>query len=529
MKISVSKGNQNFRPMHVNGFKSLARVMKTYNYSLGQFKNNDRKAVNFISADAMGLDFDAGLSIKKATEIFKDFKHVITPTRSHKKKKNGKYEDRFRVILFFNKTVTSEAVYRNTVAKFLKEYPQADRACSDASRMFYPSQHGPTSTKETGQLVEPVIKKRQTVVQQTDDTMDYKKMPEGFTNCKWAIANGLFESGERNSALMALVTHLRHLEYTKGMAYSLALNALERRQERTGTEYDADDLMTSVVEQIYDTNWRGASYTCKQEGTWLNNYCDKLGDDSCQHERSTFNFQTLDQFYKEENKITWFVKDLLSDGSCSVFAGPPKAGKSTMIRQLIQATLTGGHYLGRKVNKGSVMYLALEEHKGLLQHQLSNLKIQAGDDMILHVGGVNKENAVRDLEHEILKFNPSLVIVDTLGHIFKVENLNDYGEVNTAFSKYRDLARKTNAHIMFVHHSTKGEDRGQNGILGSVAISGATDCNLVFNKDYNDVRSISSTQRGGKPFYKQKLLYNPETEMYHVDNNVEPDEKNNKF
>jgi len=529
IKVSVSTGTQGFKTKLVNGNKSLSLIMKKYNYSFGEFKDNDRKAINFLGADAIGLDFDGGYSIKDAVKKFKDYAHVITPTRSHQKKKNGAYADRFRVVLFLKERITSDKVFRNTVQSLLKDNPFADKACSDSSRFYYPSQHEPISTKMYGKMVDPVIKKTLKLIQQSDDTINYKAKPEGFSNCKWAIANGLFDNGERNSALMALVTHLRGLDYTKDMAYHLAKSALQRRKERSGIDFDSNDLWVSIIEQVYTKNWRGAKYTCKQDGTWLNNYCDKLGDDSCTHEASTFDIQPIGEFLKHKHEMKWFVSNLLSEGSCSIIAGPPKSGKSTLIRQLIKETLTGGRFLERKVAKGTVLYLALEEHRGMLTQQIHTLKIKEDAGLFIHVGSVNIEHAVRDLEQEILKLQPTLVIIDTLGHIFNVANLNDYGEVNNAFTKYRELARKTNTHIMFVHHSTKGDERGQAGILGSVAISGATDCNLVFSNNFNGVRSLSTSQRGGIPFRNQKLLYNPETEMYHVDKHLPEGGNNDNF
>lgn len=515
IKISTSKGNQGFKTKKISSWSALSEIMKTENYSFSEFKNNDRKSINFIGADAIGLDFDEGLTIIEAEKRFKEYKHIIVPTKSHKKKKNGKYSDRFRVVLFLKERITSNSVYKNTIQDLLKTNPEADKACSDSSRFFYPSQHDIFSSTKEGILIKPIIKKIK-LIQQSDDTINFKNKPEGFTNCKFAISQGLFEGGERNSAMMSLVTQLKGLDYTKEMAYHLAKNSLQLREQRTGESFDSDDLWNTIIGQVYNKQWRGAAYTCKQEGTWLSNYCDKLGDNACSHEESTFDIQPIGDFFKQKHTISWFVTNLLSEGSCSIIAGPPKSGKSTLIRQLIKSCLAGGTFLGRTVKTGSVLYLALEEHKGMLTKQLSTLKIKKDDKLYIHVGAVNIQHAVRDLEQEILKLQPSLVIIDTLGHVFNVNNLNDYGEVNSAFTKYRELARKTNTHIMFVHHSTKGDDRGQSGILGSVAISGATDCNLVFYNN-NNVRFLSTTQRGGIPFRYQKLKYNAETEVYSVD------------
>src|SRR3954469_7209482 len=78
----------------------IASVITKQNYSLGTFKDGIRRKDNFIHAEAIGLDFDGGYPLSQAIEDFKSFQHIIAPTRSHQIDKNGKVEDRFRVILF---------------------------------------------------------------------------------------------------------------------------------------------------------------------------------------------------------------------------------------------------------------------------------------------------------------------------------------------------------------------------------------------------------------------------------------------
>ena len=53
MKLSVSRGLSDFRPMVINGNNALEHVIKKYNYSFGIFKNNHRSKENFIEAYAL--------------------------------------------------------------------------------------------------------------------------------------------------------------------------------------------------------------------------------------------------------------------------------------------------------------------------------------------------------------------------------------------------------------------------------------------------------------------------------------------
>lgn len=62
---------------------------------------------NFIEKIAIELDYDGGFSLENALSLFRNYKHIIGTTKSHRVKKEGKIEDRFRVILFFNRPCKS--------------------------------------------------------------------------------------------------------------------------------------------------------------------------------------------------------------------------------------------------------------------------------------------------------------------------------------------------------------------------------------------------------------------------------------
>ena len=520
MKLSVQdKARNNFKPMMVYGEKSLESVITRHTYSFGVFKDSKRTAKNFEYAEAIGLDFDGGLNIYKARSLFKNYKYIIAPTRNHRKVKNGVTDDRFRVILFLSKPITSPAIYKNTVKELLKAFPQADSACMDASRMFYPSNEV-FSTKEYGQTIDPISHVEVVKPQYKVEKLTAK--PENFTNCMWAIANGQFGEGESNNALLALVTHLKGLGYTKEMAYYFCKNALEKREATTGAGWDKDELWRTKIEYVYGDEFGNVKFNCQTEDTWLNEYCDNL-DEPCKTKKSGFSVEKIGDFYKKKLEMDWLVKDMLMVGGCSLIAGPPKSGKSTIVRQLIKIMNEGGKFLDREVKPGRVLYLALEEYGGLLQKQMKQVGINDSSDVYLHNGKVDSEDKASDLEKVILELQPKLVVVDTLGHLFGVESLNNYSEVNDVFTKYREISRRTGAHILFVHHTNKGESLGQNSILGSTALSGATDCNIVFNRIGNE-RYISSNVRGGIPFHKTKLVFNEETQSYTISHGVEHDE-----
>ena len=108
------------------------------------------------------------------------------------------------------------------------------------------------------------------------------------------------------------------------------------------------------------------------------------------------------------------------------------------------------------------------------------------------------EHALRKLEQLIKKLESALVVVDTLIQLVSIKDINDYARTVRALQPLLALTRRSNAHVLCLHHSRKsGGSYGEEG-LGSQALSGAVD--VVFSlKRGEHYRSISSTQRRGRP------------------------------
>src|SRR5258706_5099034 len=71
--------------------------------------------------------------------------------------------------------------------------------------------------------------------------------------------------------------------------------------------------------------------------------------------------------------INWAVEGLLPEG-CILFAGRPKLGKSWFVLQLALAVASGENAFGHfPVNRGDILYLALEDTRRRLQSRAKQL------------------------------------------------------------------------------------------------------------------------------------------------------------
>jgi hypothetical protein len=96
------------------------------------YQGGFRLEKQWVNCSVAALDFDNGTTLEEAYEIFRDFAHVIATTKSH-----GIKGDRFRVILFFEKTISNLELYKYNMRVLTDKYG-ADKACKDGARFFYP-------------------------------------------------------------------------------------------------------------------------------------------------------------------------------------------------------------------------------------------------------------------------------------------------------------------------------------------------------------------------------------------------------
>jgi len=186
----------------------------------------------------------------------------------------------------------------------------------------------------------------------------------------------------------------------------------------------------------------------------------------------------------------WAVPDILPEG-CNILAGKPKTGKSMMCLNLAIAVATGGLAFGKiPVEKGGVLYLALEDSERRLQERLTTMLRGSPWPENLHfdtewpridngeIPGLDKRiEEIPDLR---------LLIIDTLQLIRPAQSGKqktqygiDYEDINVI----KKLADKYNISILPIHHlrKTQSEDI-MDDISGTFGLTGAADGVLALKR-----------------------------------------------
>lgn len=194
----------------------------------------------------------------------------------------------------------------------------------------------------------------------------------------------------------------------------------------------------------------------------------------------------IDKIFPEPKVI---VPGLIYEG-VHIFAGRPKLGKTWIALDIATAASSGGRVFGKiKVEKGLVLYLALEDGARRLQKRLKYLfkdgEIPEGlflatDWLPLYEGGLDK------LE-KWLQDNPDtrLIVIDTLKRIRPSDRVNSrlYDNDYDAIAPLNDLAHKYDVAILVVHHTRKAPSNDPLDLVsGSFGLTGAADGILVLKR-----------------------------------------------
>ena len=189
----------------------------------------------------------------------------------------------------------------------------------------------------------------------------------------------------------------------------------------------------------------------------------------------------------------WVVPGLLPEG-LSILAGNPKLGKSWLSLGIAIATATGGAVLGNiKVERGDVLYLALEDTTRRLQNRIRKVFGAGAPDGVkpsehaalsrlslatewpaMDAGGITK------LERWLLEHpNARLVVIDTFQKIrgnANASNSNAYAGDYEAVAGLKLLADRHGLAFLLVHHRKKGLGMDDlESISGSYGLTGAAD------------------------------------------------------
>lgn len=205
--------------------------------------------------------------------------------------------------------------------------------------------------------------------------------------------------------------------------------------------------------------------------------------------------------------INWLIRHIMERPILGVLFGGPGVGKSYMAIDWACCVATGTDWLGHKVTRGAVAYIAGEGYGGM-PRRLKAWEIEHGIDISeapIFVSrrsvAFNDPQAFADLMSELdaLPEPPALIVVDTLARATPGMDEDRAKEMSGFVGLCDRLREKYGATILVVHHSPHGDPRRAKG---SIALKGAIEfeAGMVRTDKDGPVTLFCPKMKEGEPF-----------------------------
>ena len=178
------------------------------------------------------------------------------------------------------------------------------------------------------------------------------------------------------------------------------------------------------------------------------------------------------------------ICSLLPQGLC-ILGGAPKIGKSWMVLDWCVRIAKGEPIWGMGTERGTTLYLCLEDTLQRVQRRLCCITEEAPSQMYFANAAGTLAN---DLEEQILSFlrehpDTVLIVVDTFQMVRGNSGEPSYGGDYQDIQKLKRIADSQRVTILLVHHLRKQGDKDPiNKLSGTTGISGAVDGVYVLDK-----------------------------------------------
>jgi hypothetical protein len=200
-----------------------------------------------------------------------------------------------------------------------------------------------------------------------------------------------------------------------------------------------------------------------------------------------------------DTSTTYLVRGLIPISGLIVVWGPPKCGKSFWTFDVMMHVTRGIFYRERRVQQGTVVYIALEGGKGF-HYRIEAYKQQHGiSDAPLYLI-TNRTDLVHDHSNLIASIkeatpdNPVAVVIDTLNRSLSGSESSD--EDMASYIQAADAVREAfQCAVIIVHHCGVDGTRPR----GHTSLTGAADAQIAVARDEasNDVIATIEWMKDG--------------------------------
>jgi hypothetical protein len=207
----------------------------------------------------------------------------------------------------------------------------------------------------------------------------------------------------------------------------------------------------------------------------------------------------------------YLVKSLLDVAAMAVVYGPSNSGKTFWTIDLAYHIAIGAPWRGRRVLQASVLYLAAEGGRGVINRVAALKQAHGVLDVPLAVkrAGLDLLHDQADLQHIVdlsaevkarLPDAPHMIVIDTLSRVMAGGDENSAADMTALIRNIDAIRATTGATTLLVHHTGKDAARGARG---HSSLRAATDTEIEIANEDGARAAVVTKQRdhqGGETF-----------------------------
>lgn len=223
-------------------------------------------------------------------------------------------------------------------------------------------------------------------------------------------------------------------------------------------------------------------------------------------------FQTLAELkalYKNY-RPDWLIEGFLEKGTVNILHAPAKQGKSTFAYTLAAHVQLGKPFLGKKVSKNNVLWLAFEERATDILLKVKESRLEAPITYDFTRESLDDLHVYNKLKDHIQRENVALLIVDPILGAFKWGDTWKPETVRNTFQQYLiSLADSTGVSILLLHHNNK-----TGGMTGSEQFNSC--CHTIISFSRNKESNVVTLKFEGRNSEGTIQLASPNKGQYTV-------------
>lgn len=234
-------------------------------------------------------------------------------------------------------------------------------------------------------------------------------------------------------------------EKPKGLSYSEVLNYVDQLEEQYPDENELDWVLRDFIQE---NGLRSKGYSAA--GLL------KLARSRRDGERSIELVDAIDILQSGAEEREWIIPGLIPRGSTIVFAAAGGSGKTSAVYNFAKHIALGKPWSNLPVVQGPVLIIQTDEPRVDIKDKLEIGRYDEVPRGLVHFIQKWRFSQIRQLENEIKKIKPVLVVIDsyTAAHAGMGAELTKSSAGDNIYT-LRDIAQDQNCTFIIIHHHNK--------------------------------------------------------------------------